>query len=130
MGRSEPPRSLDELVEWLDQAPPGTSVDAAVMRELIGGATATLTLHRGEAAPAEPTWRERLWTVPAETRIGVKELAEALGRPRSWVYRRTGQNAHKAPLPVRKLDAELVFVVGEIRGWLIERETLVHPALT
>ena len=126
VGRSEAPRSLEEVLEWLDRAPPGTAVDAAVMRELIEGATGPIP-PRIETTNAEPTWRERLWTAPPETRIGVKELAEALGRPKSWVYRRTGKNAEKAPLPHRKLDGELVFVVAEIRAWLVEHETTIAP---
>lgn len=32
------------------------------------------------------TWRERLWEVPADCRLNMADLAEALGRPRSYVY--------------------------------------------
>jgi len=77
-----------------------------------------------EATPAtlEFTWRERLWLAPAETRMGVKELAEALGRSKSWVYKRTQGGAGEEILPYRKLDGELQFVVGEIRTYLHARE--------
>jgi len=51
------------------------------------------------ADPTPETWRERLWRVPAETRLGVREFAEAMGRPKSWVYRRTSERSEKAPLP-------------------------------
>src|SRR5438552_7224467 len=34
-------------------------------------------------------WSALLWVVPAETRIGRRELLAALGRPRSWLYRHT-----------------------------------------
>ena len=73
------------------------------------------------------TWREKLWVVPSETRIGTEELAEALGRPKSWVYARTEASAeHK--IPHRKLDGSfLVFVVGDIREWIEAREE-VYPA--
>ncbi len=76
--------------------------------------------------PSEPvvqTWRERLWTVPAETRIGVHELAEALNKPKSWIYRRTGENAEDR-LPHRKLGGELVFTAGEIRHWRRSHELI------
>jgi len=80
-----------------------------------------------EATPAtlELTWRERLWLVPAETRMGVNELAEALGRSKSWVYKRTQGRAGEELLPYRKLDGELQFGVGEIRTYLHEREEVV-----
>lgn len=74
---------------------------------------------------AEQTWRERLWTVPADTRLGVVEVAEALGRPKSYVYARTGESAED-PLPCRKLDGTLVFLAGELREWIQEREEVVH----
>jgi predicted DNA-binding transcriptional regulator AlpA len=72
--------------------------------------------------PLASSWRERLWTVPADTRLGVIEVAEAMGRPKSWVYRRTSVKSGKAPLPHRKLDGELVFVAGDVRAWLKRHE--------
>jgi hypothetical protein len=70
-------------------------------------------------------WRVLLWTVPPETRIGREELLEAVGRPRSWLYRHTAAKAgHR--IPHRKLDGELVFVVGEVRAWLKEQEQVVQ----
>ena len=75
---------------------------------------------------AEPyTWREKLWTVPEETRIGAYEMCEALGRTKSWLYHRTGPSA-KDRIPHRKLDGELVFVVGDVREWLRRREVRVR----
>ena len=61
-----------------------------------------------------PTWRERLWVAPAETRMGVRDVAEALGRPVSFVYRGTSTKT----IPHRKLDDELTFTAGELRAWL------------
>ncbi len=72
------------------------------------------------------TWREKLWVVPGETRIGTTELAEVLGRPKSWIYARTQVEAENQ-IPHRKLDGFLYFVVGEIRTWIEERE-VVFPA--
>ena len=74
---------------------------------------------------SEPTWREKLWTAPAESRIGRDELLEAVGRPASWLYRHTSQKGDCARIPHRKMDSELVFVVGEIRQWLCEHEEIV-----
>jgi len=76
--------------------------------------------------PTPETWRERLWTVPGETRIGVPELAEATGRSRDWCYRRTAKKAGEARIPHRKLDGELVFVVGEVREWIRGHEDVIH----
>jgi hypothetical protein len=82
------------------------------------------------APEAATSWRERLWTCPPDTRMGVGELTEAVGRPASWVYRRTseraaaanGRHGRLAMLPHRRLGAELVFRAGEIRDWLREHE--------
>jgi len=77
-----------------------------------------------ESRPIQMTWRERLWLVPAETRLGIAELCEALDRSPSWAYRRTG-NAED-PLPHRLLDGHLVFVAGELRTWIRENEVSIH----
>ena len=100
-------------------------LEATALLGLLAGAEPFSAPAAPRVATFEPTWRERLWTVPPETRIGVRELAEALGRPKSWVYRRTAPHGERAPLPHRKLDGELVFIVGEIRGWLPDHETVV-----
>jgi predicted DNA-binding transcriptional regulator AlpA len=89
---------------------------------------------REAAAPAQipvpTTWRERLWTVPAETRLGVVEVAEALNRPRSWVYRHTSTRTGLSRLPHRKLDSELEFLAGEIRKWIKRNEEIiVHDSI-
>ena len=74
----------------------------------------------------EPTWREKLWTAPAEVRIGTQEVAEALGKPVSWVYRHTSGKSGYTLLPYRKLNGELLFVVGEIRAWVRDHEQVGH----
>ena len=120
MGRPDP---LAALLEWLRSAPPGTTIPAASLAETLASVTTA-----APTAPPEPlthTWREKLWLVPAETRLGVREAAEAIGRPVSWVYRRTGEGSVKAPLPHRKLDGELVFTAGDLRAWLKGHETMI-----
>ena len=72
----------------------------------------------------ELTWRERLWLVPSETRLGAHEVCEALARSSWWLYRHTGPKAGD-PLPHRLLDGQLVFVAGEIRHWIREHEESV-----
>jgi predicted DNA-binding transcriptional regulator AlpA len=65
------------------------------------------------------SWRERLWTTHAETRMDVDELAEALGRPRSAIYKLTSAEA----IPHAKdLSGCLVFRAGEIRAWIRANE--------
>lgn len=82
----------------------------------------------GPTRTAEPEpvadWRAALWSAPAETRLGVHEAADALGRPVSFIYRHTSARAENR-LPHRKLDGELVFLAGELRGWIRDREELV-----
>lgn len=77
---------------------------------------------------ANAPWAERLWTAPAETRLGVRELAEAVGRPRSWVYRHTAPSGDLAPIPHRRLDGLLVFLAGEVRDWLRANEEVKRSA--
>ncbi len=125
MGRNSRPATLQELLAWLTAAPPGTSLEAAAMHDLLEPFVEAPS-PPPTTQPVEPTWRERLWTVPAQTRIGVKELAEAVARPVSWVYHHTSRNGHGAGLPYRRLGGELVFVVGEIRAWL-ERQEAASP---
>ncbi|MEW5927830.1 MAG: hypothetical protein AB1941_10110 [Gemmatimonadota bacterium] len=113
-----------------DDAP--IPVPAGVLRELLAGGG---DAEQVAPVPAvEPTWRERLWTAPGETRIGVAELAEALGCSRDWIYARTSPKRSREAqrrgagaarrIPHRKLDG-LVFVVGEIRTWITESEEVV-----
>lgn len=123
------PDGLRELVDWLRNALPGTAVPAdALVARLEPLLAAGPQLHR-DTLPIAPgaalTWRERLWTVPAETRLGVRDVAEAIGRPRSWIYRRTGEKCPKARLPHRRLDGELVFLAGELRTWLDAHEIVM-----
>ena len=124
MGRSD---GLPGLLAWLEAAPPGTTITAASLVEALAEMATEAPMAPPE--PLQHTWRERLWLVPAETRLGVREVAEALGRPASWVYRRTSVKSEKAPLPHRKLDGELVFTAGELRAWVERHEAVVVPGL-
>jgi hypothetical protein len=125
MGDPNGPGSLAAVVAWLHEAPAGITLDRSTALAML---EPLLTTH-GAAAPPTPdiapsTWKERIWGAPAETRIGVAEVAEAMGRSKSWVYHRVGQ------IPHRKLDGELVFVVGELRLWIRDNEETIVAGRT
>jgi hypothetical protein len=115
--------------------PSGTLIPVeAVLDALLDGETRNTPAQRtGHALAndlnvpenAPQSWRTLLWIAPSETRIGREELLEAVGRPRSWVYRHTQAKA-ACRIPHRKLDGELVFLVGEVRAWLIDQEEIVQ----
>jgi hypothetical protein len=116
------------LASWRgSDLPPGTMIPAAWAAEVLASLPAEAP--NASAEPIPQTWRERLWLVPGGTRLGAREAAEAVGRPVSWVYRRTGAKSQKAPLPCRRLDGELVFTAGELRAWMDSHETVVAPLL-
>jgi hypothetical protein len=84
------------------------------------------------AVQEEPaTWRERLWTVPAGTRLSVAELAEGVNRSKDWVYRagdrRRAARKGREPLPCSRIDGQLVFEAGAVREWLRRSELVVNP---
>jgi hypothetical protein len=99
-------------------------VPVAWVRDILDALDAPATASPVSAEEPK-SWRERLWSVPAETRLGVAEVAEALGRPKSYVYARTGPKADD-PLPHRKLEGSVVITAGELRAWLRDREVVVH----
>lgn len=83
-------------------------------------------------AEAEPvSWRERFWTCPPETRLGVRELAEALDRSADFVYRavdpKRSAGRGRDPLPCSRLDGVLVFSAGAVRRWLDASAVTVNP---
>lgn len=116
--------TLSDLRRAAELLPPGTSLTLSC--EAIREALASLPDARQADTPptaAEVTWRERIWTVPAETRLGAKETAEAIGRPTSFVYRATSAKT----IPHRKLEGELTFVAGELRAWIRDQEEVITP---
>lgn len=104
---------LEQLVQAAD--PDGTvTVRVAWLAELV---------EQDEAEPAEPAtdagpgWRSLLWTAPDDALLGVHEIAESIGRPVSWVYRRTGPSSPER-LPVQKLAGEVVIRADDLRRWI------------
>src|SRR5690349_2838866 len=97
--------TLADVVRWLEQAPGDTLLPARSVLEMLRDAAApAVDVVRPGHEPQPVTWRERLWIVPPETRLGVAELSEAIGRPRSWIYRHTSARSGLDLLPYRKLD--------------------------
>ena len=116
-------KTLTDLRRWAASAPSGTLVSVESLRAVLGELEPEREPEPVTTAP--PTWRVLLWTVEPETRIGRDELLEAVGRPQSWLYRHTGPAATDR-IPHRRLDGQLVFVVGEMRRWLREREEIIE----
>lgn len=135
--RSSPPKTLAEFLAWARAAPEGTQVAVHTIVGFFDGLQGNANLTEDEESSEAPsakdyyTWREKLWIVPAQTRLGVPELAEALGRSKDWIYQRTRTSADD-PLPHAKLDGSLVFRAGEIRAWLRENENVIQsgPSLS
>lgn len=71
----------------------------------------------------EPSWREKLWTAPPETRLNADQAAEAVGLSKSCLYKLTSAEE----IPFRKLSGGLVFVAGELRTWVREQESVEVP---
>jgi len=121
-------RTLGDLVAWLRDAPIHTQLDAAtvadflddlVVEELGGGPELTVD-------PAgEGSWAERLWTAPAERRLGTREVLEALGKGKSWLYSRMSEERGRDRLPHAKMNGELVFTAGEVRAWIRDQEETI-----
>jgi hypothetical protein len=67
---------------------------------------------------------------PDDTLLDVAQAAEAIGVPRSGVYRRTSKwrrehDEHVTPLPHVRIEGALRFKLGELRRWLQDRERVV-----
>lgn len=102
----------------------GATAPVANVYRLVLADLRPLADGNGGAALSVPgaTWRERLWTCPPDTRLGVREVAEAVGRPRSWVYRACAAKRGPGRLRARRLDGELVLLASEVRDWLTRQE--------
>src|SRR5574341_275824 len=112
--------TLGELRRAVEALPVGTLL--TLPREALLKALINSTTVETIDATTAPTWRERLWTCPAETRLGVPEIADALGRPPSWVYRAVSAARGSERLPARRLDGELVVEADALREWVRRRE--------
>ena len=117
-------KALNDLRRWVATAPPGTTVSTEALAEILDVLNVEPVPDVAkDTAPPLP-WTVLLWQADPETRIGRSELLEAVGRSSNWLYRHTGSKA-KHRIPHRKLDGELIFLVGEVRRWLRDREEIV-----
>lgn len=123
---------LEQLSALVRTMPPGSSISLPVewLREQIETEITRLAAPPATSTPVESaSWRERLWTCPPDTRFGVQELMEAVGRSQDWVYRAASKkwanDRDRDPLPHRRLDREYVFVAGEVRDWLERNEEVI-----
>jgi predicted DNA-binding transcriptional regulator AlpA len=108
---------VNKLRELLSALPP----DALVP---VGWVVEHLDSEAEEPCSAvdEPSWQVKLWEVPGETRLSVRDVAEATGHSTGWVYKRTCETATER-IPHRKVNGGgLVFLAAEIREWLKARE--------
>lgn len=121
------------LARWLAKAElleEQGSVQAAVQASQLRTCAAELEPLAGageeeprpEPEPVAVSWRERIWSVPANTLLSVPEIAEALGRSESWTYKRT-MPAARDPLPVSKMGSSVVARAGDLRAWIESRTT-------
>lgn len=121
--------SLSDLHRWASDAPPGTSIDAATLAETLADLVESKPVEAAEPDPVPAPlaeWSVRLWSVHPECRLDVGAAAEALGRSKSWIYKRTSPNGDGPRLPHRKLDGALTFTAGELRAWIRDHEESVH----
>lgn len=92
-------------------------VEAAV-REALDG----LERPERDAEPAPASWRSRLWSVSAETRLSLSEVAEALDVSERTVRRYMDDNGDRPPLPHRKGPTGLTVTAGNLRQWIQDVE--------
>lgn len=125
-------QTVEEIIQLLEQTPVGVPVDPRAIAAMLRAA-------RPSAAPSPPqlmlstpdpaeaivrtSWRERLWTCDAATRLSLAEAAEALNRSTSWVYKLTA--AREIPFRRDGEAGNIEFVAGELREWKVEREITV-----
>lgn len=121
-------KTLADLVAWLEAAPTWAMVPAAeigaqirALQELPDEPSTEPELE-SSLAPVQ-SWRERIWQVHPETRLGRDEVCEALGKSRSWLYKKT--SAREIPCFLDGPDGELAFRVGELREWMRAREVRI-----
>ena len=85
-------KSIPDLLAWLEAAPAGTAVPAVSVAAALREAGTEPAV--AAVVPEQPAkWSMLLWRVPAETRLGPAEVLEAVGRPKSWLYRHTSAKA-------------------------------------
>lgn len=103
------------------------SLDRRAIEELLDEDLADVGADRAASTPAaNPScWRERIWTVPEETRLTVEEVAEVFAVSTSWVYKKvspkTTPECDRLPHEHLPGGGGLRFRAGDIRLWIVQR---------
>jgi hypothetical protein len=121
MDRKHPLNTLGAVLSWLRSLPPGCLIPASALIERLQDAAVDEFEPISTPGPILPP-NAAFWTYPPDTRLTVVQLALALNRPKSWVYRRTSRKSGLPRLPHRRLDGGLSFLAGEVRAYVLEHE--------
>jgi len=123
-------RTFEEYIGHLAAFLNGTMLPIDGVAEQLQSFTPLGThIEKQHEAHTVSTARERFWTGPPEVRLNARELAEAIGKPVSWVHKHTSRKSGLPTLPHAKLGHELIFTVGEVRDWLQNHATTKQPAV-
>lgn len=128
--------SLEQLVRWCQLAPEETRLNVRRVGKLIqylkefesvplDGRTDGSGDREGEEMVPK-SWHERIWTAHSDIRLDVEQVAEAVNRPKSYIYKQVSEGN----IPHRKDGGVLVFRVGEIRQWIEDREVIQRSGPT
>lgn len=60
---------------------------------------------------------EQLKLLPPARLLAITEVAELLGVPKSFIYRRTARG-HDDPIPHYRIGSHLRFALDEVEGWI------------
>ena len=100
-------------------------VTASLLSALEAKGREHATTRPAESSPREPSWRERLWTVPPETRLTQKEMLEAFDRGRTWLN--TDAKDLDPKIPYRVELGRPVYLAGELRDWIKSQSVVKIP---
>jgi len=81
-------KTVGALVGWLKGAPEGTQMDASTLAEILDDIMPEEPPGKPELRVEPPggwSWQEKIWVVPAERRLGTREVLETLGRGKTWL---------------------------------------------
>ena len=112
------------LRDWLEECPPGTLVRAGEILARLDASDVPNGIHDDLTTYGKvgTTAAERLWSCPDQTRYTVTELAAALNRPKSYIYKHTANRT----IPFTKIDGQNTFIVSEVRRWVVDREERIN----
>lgn len=130
-----------ELRRWLAAAPEGAQVTfpCAQLARILAADHPEPVAAEATPGTVPVSWRERLWTAPADQRLNASEAAEALGMSLRALYGHTHPNrgrhgdtktprpAEERTLPFHRVGTRLLFVAGELRAYLQQNTRVQVP---